>query len=89
MFRKITTRVKILLGFTFITIVAGFVGIYGIQKIKMLNERNSILYGHVAVGLGHVADFSADLQKITSLYCDILIDTTKVEESVAGNQKTN
>jgi len=81
-FKNLKLKTKLLVGFAIIATMTAFIGIFGSMKMKMLDDRDTILYEDVTVATGEIGDFSNNYLKIRALYRDILLDSTRTKEIV-------
>lgn len=64
MFNKMKIRVKLLIGFLLVSIIAVGLGVFGIVQINRIVQADTKLYETVAVPLGHTVHLSTDFQLI-------------------------
>jgi len=81
MFKNLTIRVKLLLGFIGVAILTTFVGIMGIQRMGQLDDADTALYETVAKPLGYTVDVSTNFQRIRVNVRDAIFanDTKDIE----------
>ncbi|WP_297417606.1 methyl-accepting chemotaxis protein [Clostridium sp.] len=63
-FNDIKIRVKILVGFIIVALIAGIVGMVGIIKIKETDKNYSDLYTNYGAAIGDIADVSISYQRL-------------------------
>jgi len=69
-------------GYAFVAIIAGFIGLYGSNKLNQLNDNDTLLYEQVTVALGDVAKMNRSFQEIRIIYRDMIRenDIDKIKE---------
>lgn len=71
-----TIRIKLLLAFFLVALVAAFIGYWGITKINQVNDADTVLYTEVTTPLGDLANISTDFQRIRVIYRDMILETS-------------
>lgn len=72
--------VKLLLSFLIVALIAGTVGIYGVVKIKTINDDEEMLYEKNTKPLSDLAYISTQYQRIRVNVRDVVLDSANVEK---------
>jgi len=84
---KFTIRIKLLLGFVSVALIAGFIGYTGISQIKKLGEADLNLYNNVAVSLEKCSKMASLLQRMRVNASEILLLSDNPEEQQKKNER--
>ena len=92
MFNQMKIRTKLLTGFFILAIITGTVGMYGIFKLKQLDDADTKLYEKVAVPLGDLISITEHFQIMRSeiIYASIAEtpeELLKYKEKIEGSKK--
>ena len=71
-FENIKIRSKLLGGFIIVALIAGTIGYIGISNLNKVADADSVLFHRGALGLTHVGRIYANVEKIRSLYRDMV-----------------
>ncbi|MCU0578933.1 MAG: methyl-accepting chemotaxis protein [Desulfobacterota bacterium] len=62
--KNITLHTKLICGFVFVALIGGLIGIWGILKIKQINDADTSLYERMTVPISQLAHISTDFQRV-------------------------
>lgn len=85
--KQISLRIKLLLAFFLVALVAAFIGYIGIAKINQVNDTNTELYEEVTKPLEDLTNLSTNNQKIRVLYRDMLIESEPAKISALISER--
>lgn len=71
--QNITLKTKLICGFVFVALIGGLIGIWGILKIKEINDADTRLYERMTVPISQLAHISTDFQRVR-VNCRDMID---------------
>lgn len=75
MFRNTTIRVKLLLGFSLVALVAAVIGLFGTMKINQVGKQDTKLYEEITDPLGNLLEIMDGYTSIRAAYRDMIIET--------------
>lgn len=81
-FKDLKITVKLILGFLFIALITGIVGIIGVYFIKEIDTQGTSLYQENTLGINNVAYADINFQRIRLSMAKIMLDTSTAEEGL-------
>jgi len=72
---------KLVSGFVFVALIGAIIGVWGILKIKQIDEADTVLYQSIAVPLGQLTNISVDFQRVRVNSRDLIYAGTGEERA--------
>ncbi len=73
LFKNISIKVKLIVGFIVVSLIAGIIGATGISKITTMNKRDQKLYNFNTIPISIISDVSSDYQRVRIAMRDIAL----------------
>ncbi|RPH48039.1 MAG: hypothetical protein EHM85_18240 [Desulfobacteraceae bacterium] len=77
MFKNMKLGTKLICGFIAVALIGAIIGVFGILKVREIDEADTKLYQNVAVPLGQLANISVDFQRVRVNSRDVIYAKTK------------
>lgn len=78
-FYNLKIRVKLLIGFIIVAIIAGIMGVIGITSMLSIDEKDKIMYERMTVGIAELANFNEAFANISVYMRDAINADTQDE----------
>lgn len=78
-FYNLKIRIKLLIGFVLVAVIAGVIGVIGITSIVSMGEKDSIMYERMTVGIAELAKFNEAFANINTYMRDAISAETPEE----------
>ena len=85
--KKYSISVKLLAGFAIVALIAAFIGVFGIVKIKQINSLDTVLYESGAKPMGDMALFSTAFQESQTHARQIVIGALAYRDTAKNIQR--
>lgn len=79
-FTNLSIKLKLLLSFGFITLIAAAIGLLGIFNLSTLREKDSLMYNNMTVPITYLADITNYYQRIRVNTRDLILAQSPQEE---------
>jgi methyl-accepting chemotaxis protein len=76
MLDKMKIRTKLLVSFFIVALMAGFIGIFGIMRMKVLDKADTALFESSTLPLGYCTDMATAFQRIRVSVKDMILAET-------------
>ncbi|MDF2843981.1 MAG: methyl-accepting chemotaxis sensory transducer [Herbinix sp.] len=80
-FYNLKIAAKLLIGFMVVAALAGFIGVYGIINLRMVNENDTKLYKENLMGIANISALSNDFISVRVVIRDLIMNLDKADKS--------
>jgi len=80
MFKKVSIKIKLIIGFISVAIIAGIIGILGITQINKIRSADTAMYKNVTVPIGQCTKLASWVQRLRTNIAEIIILEGKPED---------
>ncbi|HLP16274.1 MAG TPA: MCP four helix bundle domain-containing protein, partial [Bacteroidota bacterium] len=89
-FSNLKLAMKLIISFSFIACISALIGYFGIVNVKVIDERDTFMYGNCVISLQIIANIEADFEKSGGEAKDIAFnpDLAKKEKSLGRMKET-
>jgi methyl-accepting chemotaxis protein len=90
-FYNLKISIKLLSGFIFVALIAGAIGLIGMNKIDTVNENDVTMYGQMTVPIAMMSELSTKIQRVRVESRDIIefSDQAKINDQYEKIKKNN